>query len=55
MLEILTFAVADIWFRNTSLSIFITFLLHHAVRLVCQAFTESNIANSSYVDERFLV
>ena len=55
MQEMLTFAVADLWFRNTSLSIFLTFLLHHAIRLTCSHFSEANIANSSMVDQRFLV
>ena len=41
--EILTFAVADIWFRNTTLSIFLVFLLHHFIRLVCEA-SARNIA-----------
>ncbi|KAJ8608271.1 hypothetical protein CTAYLR_007272 [Chrysophaeum taylorii] len=31
--EILTFAVADIWFKSTALSILLTYLLHHAVSL----------------------
>ncbi|KAH8064393.1 hypothetical protein JL722_1258 [Aureococcus anophagefferens] len=55
MQEILTFAVADIWFRSTSLSIFLTFLLHHAIRLLCAAYCEANIADSSYVDQRFFL
>ncbi|KAK7236245.1 meckelin [Aureococcus anophagefferens] len=55
MQEILTFAVADIWFRSTSLSIFLTFLLHHAIRLLCASYCEANIADSSYVDQRFLL
>ena len=53
--EILTFAVADIWFRNTTLSIFLVFLLHHFIRLVCEAYSARNIAESSMVDERFLI
>lgn len=55
MQEMLTFAVADIWFRSTALSIFLTFLLHHAIRITCSHFSEANIANSSMVDQRFLV
>ena len=55
MQEILTFAVADIWFRNTTLSIFLVFLLHHFIRLVCEAYSARNIAESSMVDERFLI
>ena len=53
--EMLTFAVADIWFRNTTLSIFLVFLLHHFIRLVCEAYSARNIAESSMVDERFLI
>lgn len=53
--EMLTFAVADIWFRNTTLSIFLVFLLHHFIRLVCERGATRNIADSSMVDERFLI
>ena len=42
-------------FRNTTLSIFLVFLLHHFIRLVCEAYSARNIAESSMVDERFLI
>ena len=53
--EILTFAVADIWFRNTWLSILCTFLMHHLVRIVREILGESNLSERTLVDQRFLI
>ena len=39
----------------TGISIFLVFLLHHFIRLVCEAYSARNIAESSMVDERFLI
>lgn len=72
--EILTFAVADIWFKSTSLfslcpdqfrstfspskssrrSIFLTFLLHYAVRVVRAYFGSKNLSERALIDARFL-
>jgi meckelin len=55
MHEILTFAVADIWFRNTWLSILCTFLMHHLVRIIREILGESNLSERTLVDQRFLI
>lgn len=53
--EILTFACADLWFRNAALSMLLTFLLHHAVRLLRAIAGEQNIAERASIDRRFLL
>lgn len=53
--EILTFAVADIWFRNLWLSILLTFLSHHGIRLARALGGESNLSDRTLVDARFLI
>lgn len=52
--EILTFGVCDIWFGSTSLSILLTFLLHHAIRLVRSVYGEHNLSERALIDRRFL-
>ena len=53
--EILTFAVAEIWFNSTTLAILLTFLLHHAIRLLRALAGEQNISERTLVDKRFLI
>mmetsp|Transcript_9609 Transcript_9609/g.14740 ORF Transcript_9609/g.14740 Transcript_9609/m.14740 type:complete len:134 (+) Transcript_9609:1814-2215(+) len=53
--EILTYAVADIWFKSTFLSILLTYLLHHAIRIVRLLCGEQNISDRTLVDKRFLI
>mmetsp|Transcript_4619 Transcript_4619/g.14625 ORF Transcript_4619/g.14625 Transcript_4619/m.14625 type:complete len:470 (-) Transcript_4619:2368-3777(-) len=55
LLEMLTFAVADIWFRRTALSILVTFLLHHGIRLLRALAGEKNLSDRTLVDSRFLI
>lgn len=55
MHEILTFAVVDLWFRNTWLSILVTFLAHHAVRVARSVLGEQNLSDRTLVDARFLI
>ena len=53
--EILTFAVADLWFRRTWLSILLTFLFHNALRILRSVAGESNLSDRTLVDSRFLI
>ena len=53
--EILTYSVCDLWFGNTSLSILLTFLSHHALRALRSYYGESNLASQTHVDARFLI
>ncbi|KAH8065036.1 hypothetical protein JL722_1932 [Aureococcus anophagefferens] len=53
--EMLTFAVTDMWFRQTWLSILVVFLSHHGLRILRQVAGESNLSDRTLVDSRFLI
>ena len=50
-----TFAVTDMWFRQTWLSILVVFLSHHGLRILRQVAGESNLSDRTLVDSRFLI
>ena len=55
LFAMLAHAVCDLWFENTGVSIFVTYVLDSAVRWARRAFSRSNVAGRTGTDQRFLV
>lgn len=52
--DVLTFAVVDLWFNDTTTSIFVTYATYQALRLTRMFFGAISLSQSSLVDSTFL-
>lgn len=53
--DILMYNAFDLMFNNSALTIFLTYMVHVARTVLTAYFTKKNIANTSHIDERFLL
>jgi meckelin len=52
--DVLTFALCDIWFKDTATSIVVTYVTYQVLRAARVHFGSANMAHSSLVDKTFL-
>jgi hypothetical protein len=55
MMEALLYALFDLWFNSTAVSILLTYLVDQAFTYARRTLGQSAVARKTLVDERFLI